>query len=140
MLLSDEDEVIPEQLQDYMAKLEQFQEKTAVIRPGSTIQYHNLKEDYQKAGEDACIAYSLHNTYMSGATYNRKFMTNELVDKIEKKWTDNYAYQIYAHMVYEYNKFNNRMRQFDGYLDIINGLEEATEREKIYLFQSVLKQ
>lgn len=171
LLLSDEDEVIPEQLQDYMAKLEQFQEKVAVIRPGSTIQYQNLKEDYQQAGEDACAAYSLHNTYMSGATYNRKFMTNELVDKIEKKWTDNYTYQIYAHMIYdwymclkgdfyqyapvlvlqgemedmeenkdmayEYNKFNNRMRQFDGYLDIINGLEEATEREKIFLFISV---
>lgn len=171
MLLSDEDDVAPALLQNYMAKLEQFQEKAAVIRPGSTFQYYNLKEDYQQAGEDAIIDYSLRNTYMSGATYNRKFMTNGLVDKVEKTWIDNYAYQIYAHMiydwymclkgdfyqyapvlvlegkaegadenkdmVYEYNKFANRMRQFNGYLDIINGMDETEDKEKIILYITV---
>lgn len=168
MLLSDEDDVDTGALLNYMEKLEQFQENVAVIRPGTTKQYRDMKEDYEEAGEDALTAYSMNNTYVSGATYNRKFMTEELVNKIEKRWIDQYAYQIYAHMIfdwymclkgdfyrypsivvlegeaedageglnlsYEYNKFDNRMRQFRSYIDIINGMEEPTDREKIILF------
>lgn len=171
MLLSDEDTVDAKLLQDYMVKLEQFQETVSVIRPGSTKNYRNMKEEYQKAGEDALTAYGTNNTYVSGTTYNRKFMTGELVDKIEKAWIDHYAYQIYAHiifdwymclkgdfyrhapvlvlegeaenagehenMIYEYNKFDNRMRQFNSYLEIINNMEETRDIEKVILFVTV---
>lgn len=168
MVLSDEDDVDTGALLNYMEKLEQFQENVAVIRPATTKQYRTMQEEYEKAGEDALTSYSMNNTYVSGATYNRKFMTEELVDKIERSWIGHYAYQIYAHMIfdwymclkgdfyrypsivvvegeaegageglnlcYEYNKFDNRMRQFCSYIDIINGMEETTDREKIILF------
>lgn len=169
MLLSDEDFIDEKQLQHYMTKLEMLRENVSVIRPGSLLQYHH-NEDYRKAGEAAIAVYSLDNNYVSGATYNRKFMTNTLVDKIEKTWIDNYAYKVYAHMIFdwymclkgdfyqyapvlvlegksensgshgnsicEYNQFKNRIRQFNGYLDIINGMDEATEREKITFFMT----
>ncbi len=168
MILSDEDFIDGEALLSYMEKLEQLKERVAVIRPGSTKQYRDMKEEYEKAGEDALAVYSLNNNYVSGATYNRKFLTKELVDKIEKSWIGHYAYQIYAHMIfdwymclkgdfyryppaviiegeaedaadnrnlcYEYNKFDNRIRQFRSYIDVINGMEELTERERIILF------
>lgn len=173
LLLSDEDAVDAKLLQGYMEKLEQFRENVSVIRPGSTGQYLGLQEKYAKAGEDAIAAYGLRNNYVSGVTYNRKFMTNELVDKIEKAWIGNYAYQIYAHMVFdwymclkgdvrldpirlvvegeaedggsgeqealvfEYNKYENRIRQFDAYLEIINGMDEADDAEKAVLFIAV---
>lgn len=168
LLLSDEDDIVEKQLCLYMEKLEQYKEKVAVIRPSTARQYPNLNEEYAEVGEDALIAYSLKNNYVSGATYNRKFMTENLVDKVEEKWIGHYAYQIYAHMIFdwymclkgdyyqyapklilegeaegaaentslihEYNKFDNRIKQFNSYLDIINGMEETTDREKITLF------
>lgn len=169
MLLSDEDDIDEKQLFAYMERLEQFREDVAVIRPGTTKMNKNLTEMYKEMGEEAITAYSLRNNYVSGATYNRKFMTEELVNKIEKKWIDNYAYQIYAHMIIdwymckkgdfycyppivviegeaetvegedstvikEYNKYENRIRQFYGYVEVINGMEETTDREKVILF------
>lgn len=170
LLLSDEDDIVEKQLSLYMEKLEQYKEKVAVIRPGTTKMYINMKEEYAEVGLYALEAYSLNNNYVSGATYNRKFMTGELVDKVERKWIDQYAYKAYPHMIfdwymclkgdfyryppalvlegeaegadentnhiYEYNKFDNRLRQFNSYLDIINGMEETADIEKVVLFIS----
>ncbi len=102
LLLSDEDMLDFTLLPEYMEKLERYQEKVAVIRPGSGHFYRDLEEKYAYKGEEAILAFSMGNNYMSGVTYNRKYMTQELVEHLEKALGDNYSYRAYTHMIFDW--------------------------------------
>lgn len=100
LLLSDEDKIVAPNLDYYLRVIKEFPELGMIKAKTSTF-YNWLKNAYEPAGEKALGAFYMNGNYMSGAIYNRKVITNAVVDQYETKYRDNEAYCFYPHMFYE---------------------------------------
>jgi glycosyltransferase involved in cell wall biosynthesis len=101
MYLSDEDAVIEKELNFFLEKLLLFRNDVSMIRVGSSLTYADLEFDYWGKGLPALEYNAFENNYLSGQVYNRCFLTDELVDKLEKQYINNIGYQVYIHLIYD---------------------------------------
>lgn len=102
MYVSDEDSVNTKYLNHYMSKLLEYDALVSVIRPNSTEMYKGYRDLYANRGVAALDEFALRNNYISGATYNRRYLTNDLIDRLEERYIANIAYCYYVHMIYDW--------------------------------------
>ena len=107
MLLSDEDSIIEENLCHYLDLIRHSQKYTGnlfgeiwdtvgVILGGrSEFQYPDAS---LAAGEEAIKGAYMCGNYNSGLFFNRKIITNNLLDQLGKKFKDNFSWRSYPHM------------------------------------------
>lgn len=104
LLLSDEDHIIVEELGYYLDFINN-NPQVGVIRANTDRLYCQIqKEDYRGAGLSAIDGYFLQGNYISGVFYNRKYLPNEAIDKMEKTYLikdNNRGYFSYPHMFVE---------------------------------------
>ena len=101
MYLSDEDILNESELDIFLEKLLEYEDRVSMIRVGSTKTYSQIKLEYLKKGIDALTKNAFANNYLSGQVYNRSCLTNELVDKLERNYINNIGYQLYIHLLYD---------------------------------------
>lgn len=78
LILSDEDNLIFENLPHYLQLLRKYP-SLSIVRSGSMKQYINIQDCYAKAGEEAFEEFFLRNNYISGIIYNKRlFMELDL--------------------------------------------------------------
>lgn len=99
LLLSDEDFINLSELGNLICVLKNHPE-VSCIRTADTFWYTHITETriYMDRTE-AIQNFFLRNNYLSGVVYNKSFLTEKLLDQIESEFIDNYAYQLYPHMV-----------------------------------------
>lgn len=100
LLLSDEDKIVAQNLDYYLRVIKEFPQ-IGMIKAKTSTFYNWLKNAYKRAGEKALEAFYMNGNYMSGAIYNRKVITDEVVSQYETKYSENEAYCYYPHMFYE---------------------------------------
>lgn len=105
LLVSDEDHIEIENLDKYLNIMRNHPE-ASLIRAKADLNYAHITggEKCYKAGNDAINAYFLSGNYISGIIYNRRFLSNEVIDKLEKDYlfdSDNKAYYSYPHLFVE---------------------------------------
>jgi glycosyltransferase involved in cell wall biosynthesis len=100
MLLSDEDSIVEENLEWYLYVLKN-NPQLGIVKGRSDKMYYTLDEKYAKAGKEAIDAFYLRGNYVSGVIYNRKIITNKLVDAYAETYVDDVAYYYYPHMFYD---------------------------------------
>lgn len=100
LLLSDEDKIVASNLDYYLRVMKEFPE-LGMIKAKSNVFYNWLKNAYETAGKNALEAFYMNGNYMSGVIYNRKIITDAVVDQYETKYQKNEAYCYYPHMFYE---------------------------------------
>lgn len=104
MLLSDEDHLEESALEYYISKLSGDWLDTAVIRAMTSDFYRNMIAGEFSAGPEALEKYFMLGNYISGIVYNRKYLTDELIDSLADDNSDSSkygynAYFYYPHMV-----------------------------------------
>lgn len=99
LLISDEDSICEENFLYYLELLKN-NPQIGLVRAGTSMMYNEkiLETRYAKAGEEALNAYFLYGNYVSGIIYNRSIITNEVVDRLEKKYINDRGYRDYPHM------------------------------------------
>lgn len=98
LLISDEDNIIIDNLNYYIDIIKKYKNLGIIKEAGKS--YHFEKEIYALSGSDSIEAFFLRGNYLSGVIYNRKIVTNELIDYLAEKYKENnLAYYYYPHMV-----------------------------------------
>ncbi len=102
LLLSDEDTVDEDILTDLLFRLDDMS-TAGVIKTKTSVQYSDFNATgwHAKAGYDAIKAYFLAGNYISGTIYNRRIVTNELIDGLCGLYENNEGYFHYPHMFVE---------------------------------------
>lgn len=96
VFVSDEDDVIIEALEHYLALLSQYPE-ASLIRARTKFQCADIKERlYKKKGLEAFSAEFLHQNYLSGLIVRREYFVQENFRKLNQ-FSDNYFFACYAH-------------------------------------------
>lgn len=97
MLLSDEDGILPENLKNYLLFLDMHPE-LSLVKGCTSFVYSDLRTQYFTYTEEAVDGYYLMGNYISGTIYNRKIISNELIEEYEKRYHENEAYIYYVHL------------------------------------------
>lgn len=98
MLVSDEDDVILDALEYYLAYLNKHP-KVGAVRSRTIEQYRILSESkYYLKGEDAFLGGFLHQNYLSGIIYNKEIFESADLEAWDQKYKDNAFYYLYPHM------------------------------------------
>lgn len=97
MLLSDEDGILPENLKNYILFLDMHPE-LSLVKGCTSFVYSDLRTQYFTYTEEAVDGYYLMGNYISGTIYNRKIISNELIEEYEKRYHENEAYIYYVHL------------------------------------------
>ena len=97
MLLSDEDELVEENLRGYMGFLKLHPE-LSLMKGCTSLAYSDMETLYISDVEEAIDAYYMLGNYISGTIYNRKVITNELLEEFSARYKDNEAYYYYIHL------------------------------------------
>ncbi len=97
MLLSDEDGILPENLKNYLLFLDMHPE-LSLVKGCTSFVYSDLQTQYFSYTEEAVDGYYLMGNYISGTIYNRKIISNELIEEYEKRYHENEAYIYYVHL------------------------------------------
>ncbi|OYO67771.1 hypothetical protein CG709_17250 [Lachnotalea glycerini] len=114
MLISDEDNVIIENIREYINLLK-YNESLGVVRSaGIGAYYSDGGEVYARAGDEAFNKFFLGNNYMTGIIYRTDFITEEFSKKLNETYKDNIAYLYYPHefvdmylcLHYDFCKYN----------------------------------
>lgn len=162
LLISDEDIVNEENVEFYLTYLKN-NPNIGMVRARTSAMYYvsNEQEKYSLAGDEAIDEYFLKGNYISGIIYNRKIVTDEVLDLLKERYGGNdinRAYQIYPHLLVEtlvllncdfyrcdklliiegkeeedinmafdgtipeYGTWEDRLRQFEGYLAFFKDL------------------
>ncbi|MCR5300876.1 MAG: glycosyltransferase [Lachnospiraceae bacterium] len=103
MLLSDEDTVDESEFENVLELLESKSE-CGVIKAKTSKQYANYTMPegcHGSAGYDALRSFFLMGNYISGTIYNRKYVTNELIDGLCGLYEGNEGYFHYPHLFVE---------------------------------------
>lgn len=98
LLLSDEDWIVKENLDFYLHSLQKLSD-FGIIRSRSSYSYADVKECYAKAGREAIEAFYMRGIYMTGTIFNRRIVTNKLLDEYSVRYKDNEAYLYYPHLL-----------------------------------------
>ncbi len=97
MLCSDEDEVIIENLEEYIMLLKS-NPMLGVVRSSEAGGYYCSEvNEYKISGDEACSSFFLRNNYMSGIIYRTDCITEEFIRMISEKNKDNKAFYYYPH-------------------------------------------
>jgi hypothetical protein len=98
LMVSDEDEVIPDALEHYL-KLLSSNENLGYVRSRTVEQYYFLDENkYFKKGTEAFEGGYLVQNYLSGAIYRRQFFLDLDIDYWNQKYEYNDFYRPYPHI------------------------------------------
>ncbi len=97
MLLSDEDGILPDNLKNYLLFLDMHPE-LSLVKGCTSFVYSDLQTQYFSYTEEAVDGYYLMGNYISGTIYNRKIISNELIEEYEKRYHENEAYIYYVHL------------------------------------------
>lgn len=98
IIISDEDSLNLENL-DVVIELLKARPEIAVLRPQTDIQYYNITDGYYLAGAQAVKNVFMQNNYISGIIYNRKIVTDQLINELEQKYAANQMYYHYIHLI-----------------------------------------
>lgn len=100
LLLSDEDNIIPESLEYYMTVIKEH--PTLGVIKSASDEYPYDNSGYGHFGLDAVTKFFLQGNYISGTMYNRSIVSNKLVQALAKNYsTNNMAYYYYPHLFIE---------------------------------------
>lgn len=97
MLLSDEDDILMENLDNYMDFLDMHPE-LGLVKSCTSLTYSDLKTQYVSNRGEAVDQFYLMGNYISGTIYNRRIISNELIQDYEKRYQKNEAYFYYVHL------------------------------------------
>lgn len=97
MLLSDEDDILFENLKNYIRFLDMHPE-LSLVKGCTSFVYSDLRTQYFSFTEEAVDSYYLMGNYISGTIYNRNIISNELIEEYEKRYGENEAYIYYVHL------------------------------------------
>lgn len=96
LLVSDEDDIIPEALEHYLALLRDYPDVNLLRAETDLPAFNNTEREYGKQGVDAFTKSFLMQTYLSGLIVRREdFIASDLL-KFEQ-FSDNAFYQNYPH-------------------------------------------
>lgn len=100
LLLSDEDDIVVDYLPYYLDMIKNNPGLGVIKAAGDDYPFE--QEEYYQRGMEAVKRYFLGGNYISGAMYNRKIVTNMLVDSLAERYsTENEAYYYYPHLFVE---------------------------------------
>lgn len=97
MLLSDEDEILMENLDNYMNFLDMHPE-LGLVKSCTSLAYSDLQTQYVSNKGEAIDHFYLRGNYISGTIYNRNIITDEVISDYEKRYKKNEAYIYYVHL------------------------------------------
>jgi len=99
LIISDEDAIDGAGLDYYMNSLPQIMD-IAIVRARTSFSYDDNREGLYTAGYAAMDEYFFSGNYISGILYNRRFATNELLDRLWDTYNeaDPDGYFYYPHM------------------------------------------
>jgi hypothetical protein len=97
MLISDEDDVVTENLVEYIKMLKANPTIGVVRTAGIGPYYSQEAETFGEAGDEAFKKFFLGNNYLSGIIYRTDFITEELSKEMNARNKDNVAYLYYPH-------------------------------------------
>ena len=101
LIVSDEDHIDSDGIRYYIGLLKNNSD-IGLVRAKTSMTYSNQENNiYLKQGKEAISDYFLIGSYISGIIYNRKIVTNELIDNLYNTYkikTDNRAYFWYPHL------------------------------------------
>lgn len=97
MLLSDEDEILMENLDNYMNFLDMHPE-LGLVKSCTSLAYSDLQTQYVSNRGEAVDHFYLMGNYISGTIYNRNIISDVLIEDYEKKYQKNEAYIYYVHL------------------------------------------
>lgn len=99
MLLSDEDRLVYDNLENYIQYLEQHPE-VALVKACTSLTYSDLKTRYIDGmqSEEKIDMYYMLGNYISGTIYNRNIIDDEIIDYYAVRYRDNEAYRYYVHL------------------------------------------
>jgi glycosyltransferase involved in cell wall biosynthesis len=101
MIISDEDMINEEQFGSFLFLLREHPELGLVKAETSDQMDKEKEKEYISAGREAIDAFYMTDYYVSGITYNRKIITNELIDNYAKRYEGSTAYLFYPHIFYD---------------------------------------
>ncbi|MVX62343.1 glycosyltransferase [Clostridium chromiireducens] len=101
LLLSDEDLVNLNVLNNIMHMLNQGKEYLSILRTTGDVQQYTPSLKLAKAGSDALFTYMLTSNYMSGIIFNNEFLKKYNGIEYIKQHLDNVACSYYPHMFWE---------------------------------------
>ena len=99
LYLSNEDFIVEEQLSAYIEFLLEHDD-VSMIRPRTVNAYKTIGNAYAPAGKKAISLLGFRDNYLSGNTYNRRFLTNECIEYLAEAFIDNVSYKVYTHSLY----------------------------------------
>lgn len=97
MLLSDEDTVDPIVFDYYVDQI-RVHPDVHMIRPASDVQYYGLCYRYGTTDKDAIDFGFVADNYISGTIFDRRILTDEVIDSYYDRYKDVRAYQDYPHL------------------------------------------
>lgn len=97
MLLSDEDEIIEENLDNYLRFLELHPE-LSLVKGCTSLAYSDLKTQYISQREEALDSFYMMGNYISGTIYNRSVISDEVIVHYATQYEGNEAYYYYVHL------------------------------------------
>lgn len=145
LLISDEDNIIIDNLNYYIDIIKKY--KNLGIIKGAGKSYHFEKEIYALSGSDSIEAFFLRGNSLSGVIYNRKIVTNELIDYLAEKYKENNLAYYFASNItlidegdaiddqesYQneeirlpaYCTYESRLKQFKGFVNVIADIKTS---------------
>lgn len=101
LLISDEDELIADNLEYYFEIIKTHKSLSVIKATSEFNLYEN--EIWATKGKEAVDTFFMKGNYLSGVMYNRKIITNELIDRLAERYSEsNIAYYYYPHMFVEF--------------------------------------
>lgn len=100
LFISDEDTFVIDAL-DFYIDFMRNNPNIGLIRSMSNVHYSGNIEEYLQPGKELISSFFLKNNYISGIIYNRKILTNEVVDILYNRYKDGEGYKYYPHMFFD---------------------------------------
>ncbi len=97
LLISDEDEIVPENLQHYMMILKEHPE-ISIMQGRTSRMYHHIRTCFCQTRKECLHDFYLRGNYISGRIYNRHVITDALIDTYAHDYAGEEAYKWYPHM------------------------------------------
>ncbi len=98
LLISDEDKIVNEAVPSYI-ELCRNNNNVSVIRSNTERTYWRIQDGYVKKGIEAIKKFYMLNNYISGVIYNRRIVTDDVLERLYDVFNNNIAYRFYPHEV-----------------------------------------
>ncbi|MCR5649859.1 MAG: glycosyltransferase [Lachnospiraceae bacterium] len=123
-LISDEDRIGESSVAALLEFLEDGPD-FGVMKTASTVHYKDNAPGRAAAGEDAIKQFYMAGNYISGALYNRRYVTDDLIDGLKNLYKTDEGYYYYPHLFVEAYVINQADFYFFDGCTVIEGDDEG---------------